>query len=248
MIDTKSAETSVKKILDFIFPPNCIICSEIDHSSRYPFLCSRCISDFKPILTPLCTICGSPFFSSDTERHTCLACLNSKPRFDGSRSAGIYEGTLEKALKAFKYGRARQLAKPLADFILSRSESFIDEIHFDLVVPVPTGPRKLKERGFNQALLIARLISKKLGHHLNFENLYKSRETTPQVEFQINERRKNVQGSFAVRDSSVFENKSVLLIDDVFTTGSTLNECARVLKKEGKASEVYCLTAAKTVL
>ena len=239
---------SAKSILDFIFPPKCILCSQVDHSSSYPFLCSKCKSEFKPIREPFCTICGMPFLSVHTENHICSACLKEKPRFKILRSAGIYGGTLESAIKAFKYGKRRFLHKPLADFILEICSASLHDLEFDLIVPVPISKRKLRERGFNQAYLLASRIAFTLGKTVDWQNLVKAKETHPQVEMELRKRKLNVEDSFIIKEPQLYKGKKVLLIDDVCTSGSTLNECSRILKRQGGVKKIYCLTLARTLI
>ena len=243
-----SSNKFFKGILDFAFPPKCILCSKGDHSSIYPFLCSACLEDFNPIKEPFCTICGEPFSSKYAENHICTSCLSKKPKFDSSRSAGIYRDKLQNAIKLFKYGRKRFLYKPLSRFMNHSGGKFFEGERFDLIVPVPPSLKKLRERGFDQAFLLAKEAGIHFKIPIDITHFIKIKDTKPQVDLDFKDRMKNIAGSFSVKNHGVFEDKKLLLIDDVHTTGSTLNECAKVLKKYGGAKEVHCLTVARTAI
>lgn len=237
---------AAKHILDFIFPPKCELCGEIDTKSSYAYLCSKCFSEYKEIRGPVCTVCGVPFVSEEATSHVCANCLKERPRFDSSYSAGIYGGRLEDTIKAYKYGRKRFLFKPLSDFAIERfKENQIAQ--FDLLIPVPSSMKKLKARGFDHIYLIANELSMLTGKPLIWTNLMKTTDTAPQVELTMKERKTNIEGSFSLKEPDQIKGKDILLIDDVYTNGSTLNECARVLKKSGKARSVFCYTIARTV-
>ncbi len=248
MFTRKDFSNSFKGILDFVFPPVCSICGKTDSDSKYALLCDGCINEFKIIEEPFCTICGTPFISKEVENHPCSQCLKTRPYYNRSRSAGIYSGTLEDTIKTYKYKKVRSLFKPLSDFMFSRIEENFHEFSFDYVVPVPLSGKRLRNRGFHNAYLLAKTISEKRSIPVNFRNLIKFKDTKPQVELKFKERKTNILGSFKIMNTEMFKEKSILLIDDVYTTGNTLNECAKVLKKEGKAQRVECFTLAKTMI
>ena len=163
------------------------------------------------------------------------------PHYDQARSMAVYEGTLAEAIKLFKYSGKTYWSKPLARLLMRKIYCF-DRI--DVVLPVPLHPKRLREREFNQSLLLAREVSCPLRLPLQIDNLYRLRNTPSQIAFSQNRRRKNVRGAFGVRSSESLHGRVVLLIDDVFTTGSTVSECARVLKQAG-AGRVNVLTVAR---
>lgn len=173
---------------------------------------------------------------------------NAEKRFfDSARTAGIYEGKLEEAVKRYKYAGRTFLYKPLSDFALLRLEKFITSLGIDVVVPVPLNAKRLRKRGFHHSFLIAREISKSLGCKVDHSNLIKHRDSTPQVELMLKERRDNIKGTFSIRGDHTFKDEVVLLVDDVITSASTLNECAKVLKNRGSAKCVHCLAVAGTI-
>lgn len=196
---------------------------------------------------PVCPSCGRPFASSDaltySPEHTCGQCRKILPSFDQALSVGQFEGPLREAIHQFKYRPCRSLGKPLSAW-MARNLRLISEI--DVVMPVPLHRKRLRQRGFNQALLLSYGVGSAFEIPLSVDNLIRSRFTRPQVELSGEERIKNVAGAFAIRRPGEVDGKSVLIVDDVFTSGATMNECAAVLK-EGGAARVTALTLARAV-
>jgi ComF family protein len=176
---------------------------------------------------------GSPEALTSSPEHACLSCRQRPPHFDQALAAGIFEGTLREAIHIFKYQAVWALGRPLAEWMASQVNV---TTLLDMVMPVPLHTRRLRERGFNQALLLAHGIAVRFAIPLVLDNLVRIRFTRPQVELSGRDRMENVSGAFALRSPEAMNGKRVLLIDDVFTTGATLNECSRVLKHAGAAS------------
>ena len=149
------------------------------------------------------------------------------------------------AIHELKYGKKSHLAGSLGPLLASCAENWLGPSDGLLVMPVPLHPQRLRERGFNQSLLLARHVASRIGADLDYLSLRRTRFTRPQTQLTSDERRKNVRRAFGVVGNASLKGRSVLLIDDVATTGSTLNECARALKKAG-VKEVYCLVLART--
>jgi ComF family protein len=237
----------IRQILDFILPTSCSFCNDRIGDSRFPFICSTCWSDFALLQGPLCPQCGRPFDSpealSSSPEHVCLACRRSPPLFDQALSVGYFEGSLREAVHQFKYRPCRSLGKPLGDW-MATNVRLVSNI--DIIMPVPLHAKRLRQRGFNQALLLAHRLSEIHGIPCSCDNLYRSRPTRPQVELTGAERIRNVTGAFTLRKAGDILNRSVVLVDDVFTTGATMNECASVLKKAG-AAQVSGLTLARAL-
>lgn len=232
--------------LDLIFPPKCLVCNvPLEAKDNYQ-LCPSCLSGITYIKSPLCTLCGIPFKSEDGSNHLCGECLTSKRYFTKARSIGLYERTLLKAIHLFKYNGKIHLASPLSHMLSDSVSQLFDIKSVDLLIPVPLHPKRLKERGFNQALLLARVLKKKYNKDLATRILKRSRWTEPQVNLSGKARRKNVKGSFIISNPMAVKEKNILLLDDVYTTGATINECGRTLLKAG-ANEVYVLTLARSV-
>lgn len=241
---TSGLKRLIESVLSLFIPPKCASCGTVlSHESVF---CESCKDTFRLVEEPFCSICGLPFKSSEGSNHPCPSCWNESVWFDRARAVFIYEGAIRRAIHRFKYHanlfQARILGGLLADVVedLSGSSSW------DFIVPVPLHETKLKQRGFNQALLLSRYVAKRVGIPLDVDTLRRTRVTRPQVELSGSERMKNVRNAFEVNSPEVCNNKQILLLDDVFTTGATMRECARVLKKAG-ASRVDAVTLARSV-
>ncbi|NLO89876.1 MAG: ComF family protein [Clostridia bacterium] len=186
-----------------------------------------------------CDICGHFIF----QRGLCVQCGQEKPPFSMARAIGPYRGVLKEALFNLKFRGDRKLAVPLGRILGSKLKSSLEHQRIDVVIPVPMHHKRLKERGFNQSILIAREVAKEIKKPI-FENiLQKNVNTVPQVQLSVRQRKSNPINSFVVKDRAMVKGKVVLLIDDVLTTGTTVSECARELLKAG-AEEVFVGTVA----
>lgn len=239
------------KLIDIIYPPRCLICKEflhqhnqIDKSNATSF-CQTCTSSFHKISSPLCSICGVPFLPDTGEDHVCENCIRRRPFYKAARAPYFYEDTLMTAIHQFKYNGRRVFADPLGALLARFAASWVRKSGTLLTIPVPLHPKRLRERGFNQSLLLARHVAGQLCIELDFLSLRRVRHTSPQTALGREERRKNVRGAFQVLNPSAVKGKEVLLVDDVATTGNTLNECARALKRSG-CKKVFCLALART--
>ncbi len=233
----------LRRFIDIVYPPRCPICQKFLNNGIS--FCQDCSSKFQKITPPFCTICGTPFISEVEENHLCENCLRKRPSYETARAPYLYEGTLMTAIHKFKYGEKSFLAKPLGLLLSEFAESWVNGSENLLTIPVPLHPKRLRERGFNQSLLLARPMARQLETELDFLSLRRIRYTLPQTGLKKEERRKNVRGAFQLVNPKVVKRKTVLLVDDVATTGNTLNECARVLKKSG-CEKVLCLALART--
>ena len=235
------------RILDIFFPTPCSYCNGPVGSSGIPYFCSVCWEDFAPISGPVCPRCGRPFDSpeslSHSPAHECGQCRQYPPRFDQALAVGYFEGPLREAIHQYKYRPCRSLGRPLGDWMAGKVRRLTD---LDMVMPVPLHPTRLRHRGFNQALLLAHRMCKQHDILLSCDNLFRVRPTRPQVELTGEERLKNVAGAFALRRQDTVKDRNVVIIDDVFTTGATMNECAAVLKEAG-AAQVVALTLARAL-
>ena len=164
--------------------------------------------------------------------------------FDTARALGSYEGMLRRAVHIFKYHNKSMLAEPLGSLLSFYGERMLQPQEYDLILPVPLHPRRLRERGYNQSLMLARRLGRVWEVRVSAEALRKHRWTEPQTMLSADARRKNIKGAFSWAGQPPADKK-ILLVDDVYTSGSTANECARVLKKHG-AGKVDVLTLART--
>ena len=230
-------------VLSVALAPACAACDRVlDEPTAGP-VCQACWAGVRPVVHPLCAACGDPLASwrvLSAAEGRCPRCRRRPPAFDAARAAGEYDGDLRAILHAFKYDGRRSLARPLAALMRDRAGDLLRDV--DLVIPVPLHRWRRLRRGFNQA--------DELAHRLGLpvrRVLRRSRATRPQAGLQPAGRRRNVRGAFELawfaRPSDVCD-RCVVLVDDVRTTGATLDACALVLKAAG-AREVRALTAAR---
>jgi len=232
---------------DLLFPISCKLCGVSAHSGRTPGLCEGCWGTIRFISEPCCPCCGKPFASgaalSFSPDHVCGDCRERPPHYDRATSVAVYENALAEAIQLFKYSKKTHWSRPLGHLLFKRVS---DLPLADVLLPVPLHARRLREREFNQSLLLAREVSAYCRMPLQVDNLCRIRWTRPQIELNGMDRKKNVRGAFEVKRPDQICDLGVLLIDDVFTTGATVDECSRVLKRAG-AKAVYVLTVARMV-
>lgn len=216
--------------LDLLFPLNCLGCQR-----EGKVLCESCVESLPELKPPFCRVCAQPNAPA-----TCHWCLESPPAFNGIRAPYRMEGTVKEAIHNLKYRGLKAAAPELAELLTTYLAE--NPIPGDVLVPVPLHPRRLRSRGYNQSALLAKELSKNLGLDMDQSLLIRAKNNPPQVSASREERRENVQGSF--RCDGPAGGRSVILVDDVATTGSTLSACAAVLKAAG-ASSVWCLVLAR---
>ena len=235
---------NLKSIIDFIFPPICSICGKPFSAEKEVVICTYCLSQIKYIGNPLCSKCGKPFYSELLADHLCGDCLAGKRYFNRARAMGYYDGILRKAIHLLKYKLKNNLAFSLGNLMADRMQYFLNGVTYHLIIPVPLHTKRLRERGFNQALLLSRLISKKYKIPLDGCTLIRKRQTKPQVGLSEQDRKDNVKGSFLLLKGDKVLDRDILLVDDVYTSGNTVEECSKVLIKAG-AHKVDVLTLAR---
>tara|TARA_Y100000294_G_scaffold7281_1_gene7142 strand:+ start:1323 stop:2174 length:852 start_codon:yes stop_codon:yes gene_type:complete len=257
-----SVKTYFKKtfgfILDIIFPSKCFKCGFFLSGLENRSICPTCLNQIGLIKPPFCGICGKPFgFQydlSNEDSYWCGACRTETNYFDKVRSLGKYEGFFKEALINYKYRGRREILKDLIRIcFLPKKNNFIPQKKaadkadgLDIIIYVPLHKKKLRTRGFDQAFLIAKEISKLSNVPLKADFLFKEIETIPQAALKKQIRKNNLKGVFAVRNRNSLEGKNVLLVDDVITTGTTVNECSKILKQNG-ANRVEVFTLARAV-
>ena len=192
--------------------------------------------------SPICMRCGLIFKSRQGEDHLCGECLQSEKPYGKARAAGVHDQALMSIMHAYKYGGKVQLAGPLSKLLTAVFERHWQPDAIDLVLPIPLHPTRLRERGFNQAYLLVR----SWGDIVARDILQRKRPTSPQTGLGRKERLRNVRGAFAVKDPLAVKNRRILLVDDVYTTGATVKECARILKK-CNAVQVDILTVGRAI-
>lgn len=234
-------------LLDIIYPPRCQICTDFldDRPVVMGNICDECFSGFKELTHPFCSICCEPFKSKVEEDHLCEKCLRKRPYYDELRAPCLYEDKLVDAIQLIKYSGKSYIVKSLGPLLGAFGKNWLSDANDMIMMPVPLHRKKLKQRGFNQSALFVKTISPVLGIETDFFTLIRTRYTESQAGLSLEDRRKNVKGAFEVRGDNDIKRKTVLLVDDVTTTGNTMNECARVLKKAG-VEKVLGLTLART--
>jgi len=231
----------------FVYPPICAGCARALGGEEPEPFCPDCIEILDLVTDQHCPICGIPYCADVPHPHLCGECLAGTYHFDRARAAGLYEGLLRKVIHRFKYGGETFLVRPLAKMLNIPAKELIRLHQIDLIVPVPLHVRRLRQRGFNQASLLARRLGSALKIPVNYSSLKRTRWTEPQIGLTRRQRAANVKGAFHLTAVAQVRKKGILLVDDVFTTGETVNQCVRVLKRDGGASEVVALTVARSV-
>ena len=228
-------DTLISKILNILYPSDCPACGKASDVFHHSPICAACWSEIRRYSGPSCKICATPFASEYGQ--VCGQCLKKDPPFSKVLNYGLYEGALSAAINHLKFYGIKRLAKPLAGLLCASDLPGLDGI-----VPVPLSISRLRERGFNQSLLIARVLSRKFHIPLLMDNLMKIKETPPQIGLSAKERLLNLKNAFGVKGD--IKGFRILLVDDVMTTGATVTECSKVLMKAG-AKEVIVLTLAR---
>jgi len=231
-------------LLDVILPPICHICHSFIPNAGTLHICPSCHDSLPLVSSPLCSLCGIPFAGVGGD-HRCGACTVQPPHFDAALAHFLYEGPIRELIHAFKYNKNTHLRYPLALLALEGISGVPADYNLNLIVPVPLHRSRLRQRGFNQAVLLGRVLSRRLALPMVPDAIARTRATEPQIELSAAERRVNVRGAFSVKSSERIAGKRILLLDDVMTTGSTMNECAKELKRAG-ASAVFAVTIART--
>jgi ComF family protein len=225
-----------------LYPPVCTICAASVEAGEY--LCAACNDKTMRIVPPFCEVCSEPFDGAITAAFTCANCAHRQIHFDAAVAVYRSRGIVRHVIHDFKYNHRIHLRRLVACWLMEA----LDDVrlrgrHFDVIVPVPLHPARERERGFNQAALLANLLRAKMSIESK-PLLDRIRYTTTQTAFDRVERMENLRNAFRLRKNADVRHLRVLLIDDVLTTGSTLSECARVLK-EGGAISVHAATAAR---
>ncbi len=232
----------LRSLVSLFYPPFCFLC----HTAVDPgeLLCHSCGGTAPRIRAPFCRTCSEPFDGAITTSFSCANCGSRTLHFETAVSAYRSRGVVRRAVHELKYNGQLHLRHQVADWLEAALDD--DRLHarkFDVLVPVPLHSARQRERGFNQAEMLARIVAER--RSIPCQPLLKRvRYTTTQTAFDRNERIKNLHDAFRLRNKADVRDLHVLLIDDVLTTGATLSECARVLRVAGAAS-VCAATAAR---
>jgi ComF family protein len=248
--------TVAESLFATLFPANCRLCNTpLVNISRLP-VCEECLLAMRPIVGGTCSICGermvSPFILSSDEEPKCGLCRRLDPPYAKAVAYGSYSGGLRDLIHLLKYEQVRPSAAVLGR-MLAEAVAILEPLFGEnpvQVIPVPLYAGKLRQRGFNQSELIAKagLKLNSAGGKLQLDNrtLQRRRETLSQIGLTRHQRRENMRGAFAIAKPETVAGREFLLVDDVFTTGTTVSECAKVLRRAG-ASKAWVATVARTL-
>lgn len=228
------------RLLNLFFPPQCLVCETL--VPTHGTLCTDCWNNVPFISDPMCACCGLPLeFSVDADS-LCGECLREHPPYSRARAAFVYNDLSRSLILKLKYQDEMYLAPIFSGWMASAGAELIRAS--DVIVPVPLHYWRMMTRRYNQSLLLARGLSRHTGLTLLAHGLRRIRHTQQQKGLTRPQREKNVKGAFSVSEKDAVKGKTILLIDDVMTTGATLNACTETLLKAG-ASQVNVLTLAR---
>jgi ComF family protein len=238
--------STVKELaLQILFPPKCMSCDI--YVSKMGSICGECFMQMKILSAPECSSCGEPFAYdvSYGEAVHCDICLTHQPQFNCAKALWAYDDLSSKIIKRFKFADKSELAPYLAALLKMRGVDLINKS--DLIAPVPLHAKRLRLRRYNQAAMLCKYLG--FNNKIAINLLQRTKHTKPQTDLPFAKRQENVQGVFALNPQykQLIAGKNILLIDDVLTTGATVNACAKLLKENG-ANEVYVLTVTKRLL
>ncbi|MCX7887162.1 MAG: ComF family protein [Verrucomicrobiae bacterium] len=239
-----AAEKWTKATLELFYPRNCQACTRPLAETEPGVICSQCLETVRRIERPCCARCSLPFYGAINDEIECGYCKELKFHFSRAVAACLARGVVRLAIHEFKYNGKWYFAPHLAEWIIAAAMSRMDCAAVDVVVPVPLHPRKHRERGFNQAEFLAKQVGKATGKPVWTRCIRRLRDTQTQTHLDREQRMANLRDAFEVPEPTPVKGRVFVLVDDVFTTGATLDACAKVLRKAG-AADVWVLTVAR---
>ena len=223
----------------FLYPAKCRVCDGFLAVAAIPYICANCWQDVQYLEPPWCDICGTPDVNG-----LCDECAIAPPRYGKLRSIAFYHTTLQQAIHLYKFEKKRVFAQHLIQLINAHIPTDFSVAEYDFVLPIPIHKKRLRERGFNQAALLANGIAKVENIPVLVDTLVRKRHTVAQSSLDRDARQQNIVGAFEVRNPDVIRGKRLLVIDDVFTTGATIREAVGELWTADPA-EIDVLTLAR---
>lgn len=236
-------KTIWENVINIFLPKCCVLCNKILSNETIHHLCEHCWNKFKPLSGLFCQKCGKPLPDGGAHCYFCRTTGASGTHFEYIRAAGIYEGALKEVIHKFKYQGKDFLVSDLSKFLIQESKDKFDWTEIDFVVPVPLHKESEHRRGYNQAKLLAEKVAEHFNKPLSFTNLIRLRKTKAQMQLPREKRLVNLIDAFAIVNPLEFKGKNILLIDDVSTTGATIEECAKTMKRAG-IKKVWALVLA----
>ena len=227
--------------ITFLFPAQCKVCEKNIGLESIPYLCNGCWDSLEIVTPPWCEICGIQNVDG-----VCDVCATAPPRYGKLRTVAFYDAILQRIIHLYKFEKRRSLAKHLSYMMVNHFPNDCNLKEYDYILPIPIHKNRLRERGFNQSTLIAQGISNEIGIDICTDAIVRSRNTSPQSSLTRDARQTNVVGAFGIKNRNLIRGKRILILDDVFTTGATVNEAVNMLWNEDPI-EIDVLTLARTV-
>ena len=229
----------IEFILNIIYPPRCILCQEII-PIKNNYICKKCSYEDYLIKGNRCEKCSRQIVN--TSKKLCKDCENQNHSYEKGFALFEYKGKIKGALYRLKYAREKEVGKALGNLIVKYYKNEIKNSKIDLIIPVPIHPSKIRKRGYNQAQVIAKQISKDFKIPLRNDILIRIRNTRPQSKLSKKQRANNLVGAFSLNKPIDKSVKNILIIDDIYTTGSTIENCSKILKQNADI-KIYFVTA-----
>ncbi len=223
----------LEELLNVFLPKCCVLCRKVLTDKNNRHLCDSCRNKLQPITGLFCQKCGKPLPDGGAHCYFCRTAGASGTHFEHIRAAGVYEGALKEVIRKFKYQDKDFLVDDLSEFLIQQSKNQFNWTEIDFVVPVPLHKKSEHRRGYNQARLLAEKVSIYFNKPLISGNLIRVKKTKAQMQLPREERLTNLVNAFRITEPLTFRSKNLILIDDVSTTGTTIEECARTAKKNG---------------
>lgn len=231
----------IEGVLNLIYPHRCPFCETILPINAELAVCNECKHTLPYICEPRCNICSKPVVSDMMDY--CFDCSKNNHSFIKGWALWLYNETVKKSIQRYKFFNKKSYGEIYANEVVKRFKGEIQEMDIDLIIPVPLYVKKQKTRGFNQSEVLAKHLSRMLNIPYDDRSLIRTTDTKPQKELANKERKENVKNIFKVLKKSNINDKTILIIDDIYTTGSTIDSCAKELLNNG-AKHIYFLTLA----
>ena len=241
----RSALRWTDRLVSLVYPRNCQFCADALEETEPGVICAACLRQVKFIRPPFCQRCGLPFAGEVTDSFSCGYCKDLPFRFDQAVCACRAEGPVRDSILRFKYNREMYFGPHLAGWLIGAARQWIDWREIGAIVPVPLHPRKKRHREFNQAEYLADALSRAVNVP-TVRALRRVKDTKTQTALGAADRSANLRDAFRVRAAATVTGKRVVLVDDVFTTGATMDACAKVLRAAG-VQHIIALAVARKV-
>lgn len=234
-------QQSIQTAISFIYPSQCKVCEEYLSLNAKPYICLSCWKDIEYINPPWCEICGVP-----SDVNLCDSCASRPPRYGKLRTITVYEKTIQHAIHLFKFEKRTSLRHSLVRLLLDNIPNDLNLQDYDYVLPIPIHKKRLRERGFNQSLLLAEGLEKATGLKVLKDALVRGKNTSPQSSLHKEARQTNILGAFELKNPDYIRSKQILVLDDVYTTGATVGEVVKILW-DADPVDIDVLTLARTL-